>query len=240
MVGIKTNERPGTRARASYVRCSAYKARAVLDQIRGQSCANAQEILAFSERDVAQPIHKVLQSALSNAEHNDGLDIDDLYVSACYADEGPTLKRWRPRARGRATRIRKRTCHITVIVSLYDPETLERLRAVQSQRSTSSAEARQRRVAQSRAAAQAQQAQQSDEDSAQTGEQPAVESVADDSVAEPAVESVADDSVAEPAVESVAETVESEEFDTADADESASEEPSAEPGEESKKADGSV
>jgi len=227
MVGIKTNERPGTRARASYVRCSAYKARAVLDQIRGQSCANAQEILAFSERDVAQPIHKVLQSALSNAEHNDGLDIDDLYVSACYADEGPTLKRWRPRARGRATRIRKRTCHITVIVSLYDPETLERLRAVQSQRSTSSAEARQRRVAQSRAAAQAQQAQQSDEDSAQTGEQPAGESVADDSVAEPAVESVA-------------ETVESEEFDTADADESTSEEPSAEPGEESKKADGSV
>ncbi len=227
MVGIKTNERPGTRARASYVRCSAYKARAVLDQIRGQSCANAQEILAFSERDVAQPIHKVLQSALSNAEHNDGLDIDDLYVSACYADEGPTLKRWRPRARGRATRIRKRTCHITVIVSLYDPETLERLRAVQSQRSTSSAEARQRRVAQSRAAAQAQQAQQSDEDSAQTG-------------AQPAAESVADDSVAEPAVESVAETVESEEFDTADADESASEEPSAEPGEESKKADGSV
>jgi len=227
MVGIKTNERPGTRARASYVRCSAYKARAVLDQIRGQSCANAQEILAFSERDVAQPIHKVLQSALSNAEHNDGLDIDDLYVSACYADEGPTLKRWRPRARGRATRIRKRTCHITVIVSLYDPETLERLRAVQSQRSTSSAEARQRRVAQSRAAAQAQQAQQSDEDSAQTGEQPAVESVADDSVAGPAIESCA-------------ETVASEKCETAEDDERASEEPSAEPSEEYKKSAGSV
>ena len=154
MVGPKTNERPGTRARASYVRSSAYKARAVLDLIRGKSCNDAQDILAFSERDVALPISKVLDSALANAEHNDGLDADELYVSACYADEGPTLKRWRPRARGRATRIRKRTCHITVIVSRYDPETLEKVRAKQSQRGVASAEARRRRVARSRAAAQ--------------------------------------------------------------------------------------
>ena len=154
MVSTKTNERPGTRARASYVRSSAYKAREVLDLIRGKSCADAQDILAFSERDVAQPINKVLGSALANAEHNDGLDIDELYVSACYADEGPTLKRWRPRARGRATRIRKRTCHITVIVSRYDPETLEKVRARQSQRGVAAAEARRRRVARSRAAAQ--------------------------------------------------------------------------------------
>ncbi len=152
MVGTKTNERPGTRARASYVRTSAYKAREVLDLIRGRSCADAQDILAFSERDVARPISKVLDSALANAEHNDGLDIDELYVSACYADEGPTLKRWRPRARGRATRIRKRTCHITVIVSRYDPETLEKVRARQSQRGIAAAEARRRRVARSRAA----------------------------------------------------------------------------------------
>ena len=153
MVSTKTNERPGTRARASYVRSSAYKAREVLDLIRGKSCVDAQDILAFSERDVARPITKVLDSALSNAEHNDGLDIDELYVSACYADEGPTLKRWRPRARGRATRIRKRTCHITVIVSRYDPETLEKVRARQSQRGVAAAEARRRRVARSRAAA---------------------------------------------------------------------------------------
>ena len=153
MVSTKTNERPGTRARASYVRSSAYKAREVLDLIRGKSCADAQDILAFSERDVAQPINKVLGSALANAEHNDGLDIDELYVSACYADEGPTLKRWRPRARGRATRIRKRTCHITVIVSRYDPETLEKVRARQSQRGVAAAEARRRRVARSRAVA---------------------------------------------------------------------------------------
>ena len=153
MAGTKTNERPGTRARASYVRTSAYKAREVLDLIRGRSCAEAQDILAFSERDVAQPISKVLDSAVANAEHNDGLDADEMYVSACYADEGPTLKRWRPRARGRATRIRKRTCHITVIVNRYDPETLENVRARQSQRGVATAESRRRRVARSRAAA---------------------------------------------------------------------------------------
>ena len=153
MAGTKTNERPGTRARASYVRSSAYKAREVLDLIRGRSCAEAQDILAFSERDVAQPISKVLDSAVANAEHNDGLDADEMYVSACYADEGPTLKRWRPRARGRATRIRKRTCHITVIVNRYDPETLENVRARQSQRGVATAESRRRRVARSRAAA---------------------------------------------------------------------------------------
>ena len=158
MVGVKTNERPGTRARASYVRSSAYKAREVLDLIRGKSCADAQDILAFSERDVARPITKVLDSALANAEHNDGLDFDELYVSACYADEGPTLKRWRPRARGRATRIRKRTCHITVIVSRYDPETLEKVRARQSQSGVAAAEARRRRVARSRAADQPEEA----------------------------------------------------------------------------------
>ena len=152
--GTKTNERPGTRARASYVRSSAYKAREVLDLIRGKSCAEAQDILAFSERDIARPIGKVLDSAMSNAEHNDGLDAEELYVSACYADEGPTLKRWRPRARGRATRIRKRTCHITVIVSRYEPETLERMRARLARSGAATAEARRRRVARSRAAAQ--------------------------------------------------------------------------------------
>ena len=152
--GIKTNERPGTRARASYVRSSAFKAREVLDLIRGKGCAEAQDILAFSERDIARPIGKVLDSAMANAEHNDGLDADELYVSACYADEGPTLKRWRPRARGRATRIFKRTCHITVIVSRYEAEALEMMRAKQARRGATTAEARRRRVARSRAAAQ--------------------------------------------------------------------------------------
>ena len=110
--GVKTNERPGTRAQARHVRTSAFKAREVLDLIRDEPCGRALEILQFSERDIARIIQKVVESAMANAEHNDQIPQDELYVSACYADEGPTLKRWRPRARGRATRIRKRTCQI--------------------------------------------------------------------------------------------------------------------------------
>ena len=126
--GTKTNERPGTRAQVEYTRVSAYKAREVLDLIRDEPVARALEILEFAERDVARVILKCLESAIANAEHNDQIPADELYVSACFADEGPTLKRWRPRARGRATRIRKRTCHITIIVSRIAPEELERMR----------------------------------------------------------------------------------------------------------------
>jgi large subunit ribosomal protein L22 len=155
MAGTKTNERPGTRAKASHVRSSAYKAREVLDLIRGKSYAEAAEILQFSERGISEDILKVLDSAVANAEHNDSQLAEELYVSACYADEGPTLKRWRPRARGRATRIRKRTCHITVIVSRYSDEALEAIREREAASgrsgSTQAAEARRARVAQSRA-----------------------------------------------------------------------------------------
>jgi large subunit ribosomal protein L22 len=127
--GTKTNERPGTRAQVRYVRMSAYKAREVLDLIRGLPVAEATAVLRFTERGAAEPIAKLLASAVANAEHNDEQDATELFVSACYADEGPTLKRWRPRARGRATRIRKRTCHITIIVSRMSPQQLERERA---------------------------------------------------------------------------------------------------------------
>ena len=124
MTGPKTNEgatevgeRTGTRAVVRYMRVSASKAREVLDLIRGLDAKDADDVLRFAERDVAIIIRKCLASAIANAEANDGQDPDELYVSACFADEGPTLKRFRPRARGRATRIRKRTCHITIIVS---------------------------------------------------------------------------------------------------------------------------
>ena len=126
--GVKTNERPGTRAQVKYVRSSAYKAREVLDLIRDEPVDRALEILEFSERDIARVILKCLESAIANAEANDGISADQLEVAACFADEGPTLKRWRPRARGRATRIRKRTCHITVIVGRIDPDRLAILR----------------------------------------------------------------------------------------------------------------
>jgi len=128
--GTKTNERPGTRAVVRHVRMSAYKAREVLDLIRGKHVVEADEILQLVERDAAIVIRKALASAIANAETNDDQDPDHLYVSACFADEGPTLKRWRPRARGRATRIRKRTCHITVIVSRQSEAEIER-RSVQ-------------------------------------------------------------------------------------------------------------
>ncbi|MEA3214906.1 MAG: large subunit ribosomal protein, partial [Acidimicrobiia bacterium] len=103
----KTNERPGTRAQARYVRMSATKVRAVLDLVRGQTVQRAGEILQYTERDAAEVVGKCLASAVANAINNDGQIGDELFVAACYADEGPTLKRWRPRARGRATRIRK-------------------------------------------------------------------------------------------------------------------------------------
>ena len=156
--GTKTNERPGTRASVRYLRVSAYKAREVLDLIRGLHVDDADGILEFTDRAVALDIRKVLASAVANAEKNDEIDPNELYVSACYADEGPTLKRWRPRARGRATRIRKRTCHITIIVSRMEPKQLEQRRARTEAAvgrggvRRDAAEARRARVAKSRAA----------------------------------------------------------------------------------------
>jgi large subunit ribosomal protein L22 len=144
--GVKTNERPGTRAVLRHSRISAYKVRQVLDLIRGQDADRAEEILALTDREAARVVGKLLHSAITNAVHNDGLDAEDLYVSACYADEGATLKRWRPRARGRATRIRKRTSHVTVIVSRMPDERIARRRA---QRAAAGSQ-RARRVAGSR------------------------------------------------------------------------------------------
>tara|TARA_B110000438_G_C15784212_1_gene637645 strand:- start:1106 stop:1774 length:669 start_codon:yes stop_codon:yes gene_type:complete len=125
---VKTNERAGTRAVVRYVRVSATKARAVLNQIRDEPVGKAKEILTFAERSVSEVILNCLNSAASNALNNDGIPLEELYVSACFADEGPTLKRFRPRARGRASSILKRTCHITIIVTRYSPEQLEDFR----------------------------------------------------------------------------------------------------------------
>src|ERR1700728_913725 len=146
MPGAKTNERPGTRAVLRHSSISASKARQVLDLIRGEDADRAAEILRGTTRLAAVAVAKVLGSAVANAVHNDGLDAEDLYVSACYADEATTLKRWRPRARGRATRIRKRSCHITVIVSRMEDERLARRRA---ERDANQAR-RSRRVSESR------------------------------------------------------------------------------------------
>jgi large subunit ribosomal protein L22 len=109
-------QRQTVRARAKWVHTSARKARLVADLIRGRSVPEARTILAFSQRAAARDVEKVLRSAVANAESRPDLlwNGDDLVVAAAYVDEGPTLKRWRARARGRVARIRKRTCHITV------------------------------------------------------------------------------------------------------------------------------
>jgi large subunit ribosomal protein L22 len=169
--GVKTNEgatkathgpgdRPGTRAQVKYVRMSAYKARQVIDTIRGKDTTEASDILRFTEREAARVIRKCLASAVANAAHNEGLDPESLYVSAAYVDEGMTIKRFQPRARGRASRIRKRTCHITVIVSPIPADELARRAkrdaardATGGRRTRTAAESRAARVARSKAAA---------------------------------------------------------------------------------------
>ena len=141
MTGPKLNEkayvageRAGTKASAKYVRSSASKMRVVLDLIRGLPVKQADEVLQFTDREAAITIRKVLASAVANAVHNDEQDPDELFVLACYADEGPTLKRFTPRARGRAGRIMKRTSHITVLVARLDDARLDVVQARDARR----------------------------------------------------------------------------------------------------------
>ena len=157
MTGPKLNEkamvageRSGTRAVARHVRSSASKARVVLNLIRGLDVRSADEVLMLTERGIARDIRKVLRSAVANAVNNDEQDASELYVIACFADEGSTLRRFRPRARGRATRIRKRTCHITVIVARMSDERLAVIQARAEGASASAQASRQARVERSR------------------------------------------------------------------------------------------
>ena len=147
MTGPKLNERPGTKATLRGYHMSASKARVVLNLIRNEDVTTAREILAGTTREAADVISKVLASAVANAVNNDAMQAEELYVSAAFADEGITMKRFTPRARGRAGQIRKRSCHITVIVSRLDEERLEILR---TSRSAHAAASRTRRVASSR------------------------------------------------------------------------------------------
>jgi large subunit ribosomal protein L22 len=110
------------RAQAKYVRMSPRKARLVAEHIRGRSVPEARAVLAFTAKEAAGEIEKVLHSAVSNAEANHGIAEDNLYISAAYVDGGPVMKRWRARARGRVARIKKRTCHITVTLTERAPQ----------------------------------------------------------------------------------------------------------------------
>ena len=110
------------RAQAKYVRQSPTKVRQVLDLVRGLPAEDARIALHLTNRKAALVVGKVLDSAIANAQHNFALDPDELVVSEAFADEGPTLKRFRPRARGRATRVRKRTCHVTIVLAEEETE----------------------------------------------------------------------------------------------------------------------
>ena len=123
MSATETNE---VRAAAKWVRITPRKARLVVEHIRGRSVPEARTMLAFSERAAAREIDKLLRSAVANAEANHNLIGDDLIVKGAYVDEGPTIKRWRPRARGRAAQIRKRMCHITLTLAPATTATVTR------------------------------------------------------------------------------------------------------------------
>src|SRR5437660_2991202 len=107
---------PGARAVARHVRISPTKARRVIDLVRGLPAKEALTVLQFAPQQASEPVYKVVASAIANAENNERLDPDSLLISEAFVDEGPTMKRFRPRAQGRAYRIRKRTCHITIVV----------------------------------------------------------------------------------------------------------------------------
>jgi large subunit ribosomal protein L22 len=109
------------RAQARYVRVTPMKARRVVDLIRGMQAGEAAAILRFAPQAAAKPVRKVLESAIANADDTDGVAADSLFVAQAYVDEGPTIKRFRPRAQGRAYRINKRTSHITVVVEERTP-----------------------------------------------------------------------------------------------------------------------
>lgn len=217
MTGPKLNEmsfvageRSGTKATAKYVRTSASKARVVLDLIRGLDVKSADEVLQFTDRHVAQNVRKVLASAVANAVNNDEQDAEELYVIACFADEGPTLRRFRPRARGRASRILKRSCHITVIVARMSDERIEILTARQERaggggggrgRPQSSSASRRARVERSRAK------------SADTEEASTDEAATDESAAEETTDEVATDAEI---IETDAEIIETDAEQTSD------------------------
>jgi len=218
MVATRTNERPGTRAQVRHVRMSATKAREVLDLIRGLPVGEAAEVLQFTERGASVVVGKCLASAIANAQHNDELDVDTLYVSACYADEGPTLKRWRPRARGRATRIRKRMCHITILVSPMPAEMAAKVEARQAAGAAQAPSARRgRRGGESRRARVARSRGESVTPETEAPAEPADEVLEDEVVEDEVVED--EPTTGEPTDEMVEDAVEVDEVEADDTDE---------------------
>jgi large subunit ribosomal protein L22 len=122
-----------TTARLRHARISPPKVRMVLELIRGQDVETARDTLRFCERSAAREVGKLLDSAIANAEHNNHIPEDELFVTRAHADEGPTLKRWRPRARGRGVPVRKRTSHVTIVLARFADDEMQHRRGVDAQ-----------------------------------------------------------------------------------------------------------
>ena len=157
-----------TAARLRHHRTSPTKVRQVLRLIVGKDVADAREVLRFCERGPAETVMKLLDSAIANAEHNDNVPEEELFVTRAFADEGPTMKRWRPRARGRGTRIRKRTSHITIVVARYEDVELDRRRRREAADTQAQRASRRRRVAASQRKAEREAAREAEHDTTTT------------------------------------------------------------------------
>jgi len=207
-----------TRAVLRNTQGSPTKVRLVLDLIRGLDVTEARELLRFSQRGAAVEVAKLLDSAVANAEHNDHIASDELYISATWADEGATAKRFRPRARGRGTRIRKRTSHITIVVERYSDEEL-RQRAVREEASgTGAATERRRRLSRGRRVAASTAAEAHDHDHDHDHDHEDVEVGVDDTVSAEATTDVVDAEEPTPDATAGADAPENEASDVADAD----------------------
>ena len=235
MTGPKLNEksfvageRSGTKATARYVRSSASKARVVLDLIRGLDVRSADEVLQFTDRHIARDVRKVLASAVANAVNNDDQDADELFVIACFADEGPTLRRFRPRARGRATRINKRSCHITVIVARMSDDRIAIIQARQERAGGSTGRGRPQSSAASRRARVERSRQQAAGETDTTDDVVDAEIVDDETIAETADEQDVVDTTAKLAADTDETVVEADETEeAAETDDAAAAEGSA-------------
>ena len=203
---------PETRATLRHSGTSASKVRQVLNLIRGMDVTEAREVLRFSERGASEEVAKLLDSAIANAEHNDNLPSDELYVVRAWADEGPTMKRYRPRARGRGTRIRKRTSHVTIVVARYSEEDLVARTVRETASGTGAAADRRRRLTRRRrvAASTAAETHDHDHDHDDEVDEPSAEADA------PELEADAEVAEAEGAEETAADEVEDTEPEAAD------------------------
>jgi large subunit ribosomal protein L22 len=210
---------PETMARLRHHRTSPTKVRQVLRLIVGKDVADARETLRFCERGPAETVMKLLDSAVANAEHNDNVPEEELFVSRAFADEGPTMKRWRPRARGRGTRIRKRTSHITLVVARYEDDELDRRRQREAADTQAQRASRRRRVQASQRKAE-REAARHDEHDHEDHEHEHDEELADEIELDETAEGEHDDEHDEVEVDEVDETVEDETDETGETDES--------------------